>query len=132
MIKKIIKSVALILMLAVLLFCFSSCKSKKDVYGAASEFIKVSHPDKPNTNAFSDGSYDNNTSSKSEKSKKSEKNSSKDSSTGSTSESGSVSSESSTNSSQKAEESSSGSSGATDSTSVKMSSNDYGPVVEFN
>ncbi|MBO4694197.1 MAG: hypothetical protein J5659_07410 [Clostridia bacterium] len=55
--KKFAKYIALFLMLLLTLACFAGCKNKKNVYGAASDFIKVSHPDKPNTNVFSDENY---------------------------------------------------------------------------
>ena len=52
---------SVLLSILFLLFCLVGCKSKKDVYGAASDFIEVSHPETPNKNAFSDDEADDTT-----------------------------------------------------------------------
>ena len=52
--KSQIKLVLLLLIAVFAVSCFAGCGNAKDVYGAASDYIKVSHPDKPNTNIFSD------------------------------------------------------------------------------
>lgn len=54
--KRSLKSVALFLAVLLMFSCFVGCKNDKDVYGAASEFIKVNHPETPD-NAFSDDGY---------------------------------------------------------------------------
>lgn len=53
-----VKYITFFLVISLLLACVAGCNGNKDVYGAASDFIKVSHPDKPNTNVFSDENYD--------------------------------------------------------------------------
>ena len=57
MLKRSIKSVALLSAVLLMFVCFAGCKKDKDVYGAASEFIKVNHPETQNKNIFSDDDY---------------------------------------------------------------------------
>ena len=49
-----LKLLVVLLVSALAVSCFAGCSNTKDVYGAASDYIKVSHPDKPNKNAFSE------------------------------------------------------------------------------
>lgn len=101
MVKRQIKLFVLLFALVFVMFCFAGCKNSKDVYGAASEFIKVSHPEKPNINVFSDDSYDegNKTDSKTDSSDKtSSSSSSSESSEKQNSSKSSTSSEESQNS----------------------------------
>ena len=128
--KKAIKYILIVFSISVLLICFTGCKSnKKDVYGAASDFIKVSHPEKPNTNVFSDDDYTGDNAS-----------SSSNSSVTSTSDNNSSSSQISASDSVAA---SSGDSNSTDNTennnntdnlkpSVEPIKGDQGPVVILN
>ena len=41
----VVKSVIVMLSVMIFVLLFSGCKDKKDVYNAASEYIKVSHPE---------------------------------------------------------------------------------------
>lgn len=58
MLKGRIKLLILALVSVFAVSCLAGCNNEKDVFGAASEYIKVSHPDKPVKNAFSDEEED--------------------------------------------------------------------------
>ena len=58
MLKWRIKLLVLALISVFAVFCLTGCDYLKDVYGASSDYIKVSHPDRPNVNAFSEEETD--------------------------------------------------------------------------
>lgn len=125
----------LILLIAVFAFsCFAGCGRAKDVYGAASDYIKVSHPDKPNTNVFSDESADNKDSDKTS----SDKQGSNDVSSKAADSSGSGTSSEKGEKGDKADNSSAGENqsgedetGNSGDTIGDEVDGDYGPVVTF-
>ena len=125
----------LILLIAVFAFsCFAGCGMAKDVYGAASDYIKVSHPDKPNTNVFSDESADDKDSDKTS----SDKQGSNDASSKAADSSGSGTSSKKGEKGDKADNSSAGENqsgedetGNSGDTIGDEVDGDYGPVVTF-
>ncbi|MBR6902495.1 MAG: hypothetical protein IKN39_01230 [Clostridia bacterium] len=56
--KSLFKLTAVLLTVLISFTMLSSCKNKKYVYGTTSDFIEVSHPDKPNVNKFSQDELD--------------------------------------------------------------------------
>lgn len=51
--KSLFKLTAVLLTVLISITLLSGCNNKKYVYGTNSDFIEVSHPDKPNVNKFS-------------------------------------------------------------------------------
>ena len=120
--KRSIKSFALFLIASLMLACFVGCQDGKDVYGAASEFIRVNHPETSSNDAFSDDASD-----------VSQSNSSGNGSSAATS-SNDASDVSSTDSSESSSGNSSETATSSDSSSVivnESDKDDYGPVILF-
>lgn len=56
--KSLFKFTVVLLTVLISLTLLSGCRNKKYVYGTNSDFIEVSHPDKPNVNKFSQDELD--------------------------------------------------------------------------
>lgn len=132
MFKRQIRLIALALTALLVLSCFAGCKKGKDVYGAASEFVKTGSQDKTETTESSD---DNGNVESGQKTSKTDSSASDKTQSSDQSSASSANSPSKTDSS--AGEDNGSSSGVSsennneDGNTVSTPQGDYGPVVRF-
>lgn len=131
--KSLFKLTAVLLTVLISFALLSGCKNKKYVYGTNSDFIEVSHPDKPNVNKFSQEEPDtsSNEATSSENTSQAESIDNNSSNESNSEVPGSKTGNSDTNSnSDNVSSSNSGDSGSTDNTGEKILG-DQSPVVTF-